>query len=155
MALGAGEWETLRAAMDRIVPADEQPSATEAGVEGYFRKQFEGDLRHVAVRYETCLKALDAEAQARHGACFKELDPGRQDSLLLLVEQGDVKAVWGQAPAEFFRMLVEHVSEGYWADPSNGGNRGGVSWEALGFRSWSSGGGRPAGRPYGSAQEGT
>ena len=31
-------------------------------------------------------------------------------------------------------MMVEHVLEGFYADPGNGGNRDAVSWKMIGYR---------------------
>ena len=41
---------------------------------------------------------------------------------------------WHGDPIWFFRLLVEQTMEGFYADPGNGGNKGGVSWEMIGYR---------------------
>jgi gluconate 2-dehydrogenase gamma chain len=44
-----------------------------------------------------------------------------------------VKASWTIPPAEFFRVLLELTCEGFYSDPSGGGNRGMISWKMIGF----------------------
>ena len=81
---------TLRALVDRIIPADEFPSGWQAGVGDYLAGQFERDLRPQLDRYRAGLDALDAEAQAGSGRRFAELNAEEQDALLRRVEAGAV-----------------------------------------------------------------
>ena len=75
----------------------------------------------------------DAEAAARFGQSFASLTPNYQDEILAAVETGKVAAAWNTSPGEFFRLLVELTAEGYYSDPSSGGNRDRVSWKMVGF----------------------
>jgi Gluconate 2-dehydrogenase subunit 3 len=124
---------TLRALVDRIIPADDFPSGWQAGVGDYLARQFERDLRPQLDRYRLGLDALDAEAQAGAGLRFAELDAADQDALLRRVEAGAVAVPWPIDPAAFFHAAVEHAMEGFYSDPGNGGNRNGVSWRMIGF----------------------
>jgi len=124
---------TLRALVDRIIPADDFPSGWQAGVGDYLARQFERDLRPQLDRYRVGLDALDAEAQAGTSARFAELDAADQDALLRRVEAGAVTVAWPIDPAAFFHAAVEHAMEGFYSDPGNGGNHDGVSWRMIGF----------------------
>ena len=124
---------TLRALVDRIIPADDFPSGWQAGVGDYLAGQFERDLRPQLDRYRIGLDALDAEAQAGAGARFAELDATGQDALLLRVEAGATETPWPIDPAAFFQAAVEHAMEGFYSDPGNGGNHHGVAWRMIGF----------------------
>jgi hypothetical protein len=124
---------TLRALVDRIIPADDFPSGWQAGVGDYLVGQFERDLRSQLDRYRAGLDALDAEARADTGARFAELDAEHQDALLRRIETGAVTTPWPINPAAFFQAAVEHSMEGFYSDPGNGGNRDGVSWRMIGF----------------------
>ena len=124
---------TLRALVDRIIPADDFPSGWQAGVGDYLAGQFERDLRPQLDRYRAGLDALEAEAQAVSGAAFAELDAADQDALLTRIEAGAVTTAWPIDPAAFFRAAVEHAMEGFYSDPGNGGNRDGLSWRMIGF----------------------
>lgn len=123
----------LRAAADRIIPADDYPGAWEAGAGDYLLGQFRRDLEPLLDLYRDGLDALDAEARADGGAGFVERDAAAQDALLARVERGAVAAAWPTPPAAFFRRLVEHVAEGYYSDPGNGGNKDGIAWKMVGF----------------------
>ena len=133
MDLNDARAAVLRAAADRIIPADEFPAAWEAGVGDYVARLLDTDLRGEADEWLRCLDALDAEAVAAEGVHFVELSPPRQDELLSRVEAGDVRSAWPRPAAAFFKSLVSLTAEGYYGDPGNGGNRGGVSWAMIGY----------------------
>jgi hypothetical protein len=124
---------TLRALVDRIIPADDFPSGWQAGVGDYLARQFERDLSPQLDRYRVGLDALDAEAQTGAGIRFAELDAADQDALLRRVEAGAVTLAWPLDPAAFFQAAVEHAMEGFYSDPGNGGNRDSVAWRMIGF----------------------
>ena len=124
---------TLRALIDRIIPADDFPSGWEAGVGDYLDRQFAGDLCHLLDMYRAGLDALEVEARATAEIGFSELAPDAQDELLRRVELGEVVTEWPVDAAAFFRAAAEHAAEGFYGDPGNGGNRDGVSWRMIGF----------------------
>lgn len=124
---------TLRAAVDRIIPQDDYPGGWEAGVGDYLARQFERDLKDMLRLYTAGLDALDAEAHALYTNDFAALDTASQDALLSRLEQGHVMTPWPIPPAQFFDLLVNHAIEGYYSDPGNGGNRKGTAWAMIGF----------------------
>ena len=124
---------TLRALMDRIIPPDEYPGAWDAGVGDYLAAQFEGDLRDDEAASCAGLDALDAEAVASAQASFAALPAAEQDSLLRRVEAGRVIHNWPIDPVTFFQSVVQHVAEGYYSNPANGGNRDERAWRMIGF----------------------
>lgn len=131
--LTAEQWATLTAAVDRVVPADDYPSGSQAGVLDYLVRQFDGALARQRGLYRLGLDALSAEAHVRHRRPFIELAATVQDRLLQAVEAGDVRSSWQVDPVLFFATLVDHVMEGFYGDPGNGGNRNAVSWHMIGF----------------------
>lgn len=124
---------TLRALVNRIIPADEFPAGWEAGVGTYLLRQFDHDLRPLLTMYHAGLDALDDEARALHGVGFAELGADAQDALLTQIEENVVATPWSIEPVVFFRYAVAHAAEGYYSDPGNGGNRDGVAWQMIGF----------------------
>jgi hypothetical protein len=124
---------TLRALVDRLIPADDFPGGWEAGVGDYLARQLSGDLQPLLDQYRAGLDALDAEALATAGGRFAALDARAQDMLLGQVEAGAVVTSWPVEPAAFFRHAAEHAAEGFYGNPGNGGNRGAVSWRMIGF----------------------
>jgi Gluconate 2-dehydrogenase subunit 3 len=133
--LNADHWNILRALMNRIIPQDDFPNAWDAGVGNYLSQQFERDLQHQVETYRLGLEALDGESQASTGKGFPELDTSTQDVLLSRMETGQVTLSWPVNPTEFFDMVIEHVMEGYYSDPGNGGNRDSIAWKMIGFES--------------------
>ena len=121
--------------MNRIIPQDDFPDAWEAGVGDYLARQFERDLRSQVESYRLGLEALEAESQAFAGKGFTELDTSTQDVILSRLEAGQVTLSWLVNPTEFFHMVIEHVMEGYYSDPGNGGNRDSIAWRMIGFKS--------------------
>jgi hypothetical protein len=109
---------TLRAAIDRIIPADDHPSACQAGIDVYLTNELRGDLNCFARTYIEGLDSLNEESRTRFNAPFLELDATAQDALLSEVQLGSVKAQWTVSPSEFFSLLVNHVMEGYYGTAS-------------------------------------
>ena len=133
--LTSNHWNILRSLMNRIIPQDDFPDAWEAGVGKYLTRQFERDLRSQLETYHLGLEALEAESQAFAGKGFTELDTSAQDVILSRLEAGQATSSWPVNPAEFFHMVIEHVMEGYYSDPGNGGNRDSIAWRMIGFKS--------------------
>ena len=131
--LPPAQLDTLHSLMDRIIPPDQDVGAWDAGVADYLAKQFAGDLREYVDVYRAGLEALEAEALARTQTSFAALPADAQDALLRQVEAGQVVHAWPLDPAQFFAEVVQHVSEGYYADPGNGGNRDQAAWQMIGF----------------------
>ena len=72
--------------------------------------------------------ALDEEARVRFNASFADLPVGRQDTLLELIQQGDVRSpAWEAIPAKlFFKHRVMHdVTTSYFTHPT--------AWNEIGF----------------------
>jgi hypothetical protein len=65
--------QTLRAAVDRIIPPDDYPGGWDAGVGDYLARQFEGDLALKLEIFTAGLDGLEAEALARFNSRFANL----------------------------------------------------------------------------------
>jgi hypothetical protein len=127
------ERRVLRAVVDRILPADGDPGAWDAGAEEYLGRQLDGDLLAMRELVRTGLAALDREARTRSGEGFATLSPEVQDALLRDIESGAVRAEWTVSPERLFALLVRTTAESFYSDPGQGGNRNGVSWVMTGF----------------------
>lgn len=123
----------LRAVVERLLPADDDPGAWETGAKAYLAHLLDRDLRPMRDLLLAGLALLDAEAEVRSGAGFAELSPDGQDAVLRAIETGDVRAAWTVSPRELLDLLVRTTAEGFYGDPREGGNRGGVSWAMTGF----------------------
>ena len=127
------EQTTLRSLKDRIIPPDEDLGAWDAGVGDYLARQFTGDLSDYVQFYRLGLDALEAEALSSAQANFARLPITEQDALLRRLEARQVIHSWPIDPARFFQTVIEHVIEGYYSDPGNGGNRDSAAWRMIGY----------------------
>ena len=111
----------LAAVIDRIVPADGDPGAAEAGTVHYVKTHLADDPSSMAAVLSG-LRRVAATATARTGQDFLTADPQDRDAVLA-----------AHAGESWFRSLAELAAEGFYADPANGGNRGAVSWSMVGY----------------------
>lgn len=146
----------VEAAVDRLIPDDEEwPGALWAGVPSYIDGQLAGaygqGARFYAAGpwaqglpsqgyqlplnpsqiYRTSLTALQRELDARR-LDFAQGAPDARDAFLREVEEGRIDC-GGFPSSVFFETLLANTIEGYFADPSYGGNRDMVGWRMIGF----------------------
>ncbi|MGE5819777.1 MAG: gluconate 2-dehydrogenase subunit 3 family protein [Deltaproteobacteria bacterium] len=116
---------TLEAATDRIIPADRDPGARQAGVVDYIENALGSyDAEHAPL-YADGIRQLDRLASERFTSeSFVSLRPEQQDEILAQLDK---------VRSPFFTLLVEHTMQGFYGDPRHGGNRDGVSWKMIGF----------------------
>jgi len=124
----------LESAADRIIPPDETCGAADAGAADFILGLLNAELCGERATYINGLDGIDREGQARHGKPFADLSAPQQDAVLVEIEADRAITAWIISPRGFFLMLVEHVLEGFYADPGNGGNRDSVSWKMIGYR---------------------
>ena len=113
--------ETLRAVIGRIIPADEHPGALELETDRFVLAHLSATPHDSELVIEG-LAALENHAMASDRASFSTLALSRQDALLETI-----------AEQPWFNRLVTLVSEGFYADPDNGGNAGAQSWAMIGY----------------------
>ncbi len=124
----------LRAALDRIIPADDFPGAVNAGVEHSLARLLAGGAREHAPLITDGLHALNSEAQHRFGVSFAALDPERQDDLLAVVERGSVRTAWSVSSVAFFTALLELTNESYYGTSDGADQSEPMSWRMIGYR---------------------
>lgn len=130
------EWPTIVAICRRIVPQPEERShpapvaamidakLAAGGGEGYRDHR----LPHQGEAWRRGVQALDAEAHARRGMPFHQLDAEAQDEVLKAAQEGDARSeAWGDMPpALFFSERLIHDAVGaYYAHPA--------AWNEIGF----------------------
>ncbi len=121
--LGSDEAREFAAIAARIIPTDETPGATEAGVI-YFIDNVLGTSRTEALApMREGLASLQATAQSTYGsASFSALTPEQQDALLVSIEE-----------TEFFGTMRYMTIAGMFSLPEYGGNRDYAGWKLIGF----------------------
>ncbi|MDO8272609.1 MAG: gluconate 2-dehydrogenase subunit 3 family protein [Gammaproteobacteria bacterium] len=121
--LGSDEAREFAAIAARIIPTDETPGATEAGVI-YFIDNVLGTSRTEALEpMREGLASLQASAQSTYGsASFSALTPEQQDALLVSIEE-----------TAFFGTMRYMTISGMFSLPEYGGNRDYAGWKLIGF----------------------
>ena len=129
----ATQYATLRAVVDRMIPADDTPGGLDASVDQYLLRFLQHDGAGFAARYLAGLDALQHEAQLRYQTDFAALPAPDADTILHAVARNDTRATWLYDASATIDMMAEHSAEGFYADPRQGGNRNTVSWQMIGF----------------------
>ncbi|RRV10230.1 gluconate 2-dehydrogenase subunit 3 family protein [Pseudomonas sp. v388] len=154
----AQEWAFVVAACDRLIPSDHVgPGAVELGVPEFLDRHMQSPYAHGAIWYmqgpfleaapefgyqgrlnlrETLrvgIKAVDASCKKNFsGKVFAELSPAQQEDLLKAAEGGKL-ALEDISSKLFFTNLLNEVRNGYFADPSHGGNKNMGAWKMIGY----------------------
>ena len=124
------EWATLVAAVDRMLPKDEDPGALDANVPEYIDRMLQSEaLTQMRANFVPGVAALDRRAQRMFKVPFAQAKPEQQDELLTLFKNSPEKS----GEARWYEMFVVLVLEGFLGDPSYGGNQGEVGWKLVGF----------------------
>jgi len=129
------EGQTVAAICDRLIPADQDPGATQAGVVNFIDLQLMGPYKRYRVTYRLGVRGVEEASLRMFGHGFTELNPERQDVLLKQLESGGVAGeAWKAVSSkDFFSLILTHAMQGYYGDPRHGGNRARVSWKMLGL----------------------
>lgn len=112
-------FETFRAVLDRIIPADDFPSATDNGVDRFILALWNAGL----IADPDAIKQGLLDLDERASTVFEALPSDEQDHLLAKCEA-----------EPWFRAVCELAAEGFYADPANGANPGAISWQMIGYR---------------------
>lgn len=116
--------QTLAALADEIIPGDDYPSASQAGVVTYIDRQLMGPYRRHRRVYESGLERADQISRELCGVPLAQATaPARQQ----------VTSALAEGSRDFFELLREHTMEGYYGSPRHGGNRDAISWRMLGL----------------------
>jgi len=129
------EGQTVAAICERLIPADQDPGATEAGVVNFIDLQLMGPYKRYRASYRLGIKGIEQASLRMFGYRFTELSPEKQDEVLKQVEAGRATGeAWKDLSSQdFFSLILSHTMQGYYGDPRHGGNRARVSWQMLGL----------------------
>jgi gluconate 2-dehydrogenase gamma chain len=123
-ALSAHEAQTLAALCDQIIPADDYPSASQAGVVTYIDHQLTRPYKRQLAAYAAGLQQADRLCSGQFGVNLAEASSEQQSATAHALEQRNRR---------FFELARAHTFEGYYGSPRHGGNRDAVSWRMLGL----------------------
>jgi gluconate 2-dehydrogenase gamma chain len=122
--LSEGQAANLAAVCDQIIPADDYPGASQAGVVRYIDHQLTGPYRRHQKTYTAGLRQVDNLCRSRFG--IRLTDAASEQKLWT------VRALEEQSRT-FFELVRSHTMEGYYGSPRHGGNRDAASWHMLGL----------------------
>ncbi|WP_027084600.1 GMC family oxidoreductase [Cohnella panacarvi] len=127
------DYPMMKAVVDRIVPADAWPSATEVGVLAYVERYIRENAAIWNDHLEPGLRALQTMAIAREGQPFEALSADQQDRLLEELELDSIQD-WPGSAKRWFDTLASLAIEGYYGNPEARGGSDTKPWDMLGFR---------------------
>lgn len=130
-----GEAELVVAICEQIIPADQDPGATDAFVVNFIDKQLISHYERHQNMYRVCLGAFQKSTNTLFGKNFQSLDWETQTTMLKQTEQGDVPGEhWAPySPGQFFRMIRDHSMQGFYGNPRHGGNKDFASYRMIGM----------------------
>jgi gluconate 2-dehydrogenase gamma chain len=133
--LSIEEAKTIEAICEHIVPADQDPGATQAGVVYFFDRQLVGYLKRWQATYREGIAGVDQASLALFRKKFVDLPSKQQAEVLTALEKNEAPGeIWKRRSArEFFDLVVSHTMQGFYGDPRHGGNRDRASWKMLGL----------------------
>ncbi len=124
------EFPILAAAVDRMLPKDEDPGAIEARVPEYIDRMLQTpQLAKMREDFIPGLAALDRRCRRLHQVSFAVATDAQRDEVLNLFKN----APENSGEARWYEILLALTMEGFLGDPSYGGNHGEVGWKLVGF----------------------
>ena len=129
------EAESVNAISERIIPSDQDPGASWAGVVHYIDRKLVGYHQGYQRLYRLGLQGVQESSLSLFAKKFVQLAESQQDELLRKLESNEVTGdAWKQvSPREFFNRVLEHTMQGFYGGPRHGGNREAISWRMLGL----------------------
>lgn len=120
---------------EQLIPRDDAPGATDAGVIRYIDRQLAGNLARHQRAYRGGLQSLQRMCLAEYKATFEALVAEQKAEVLRRVESGEVPdGHWDDPTApQFFRLVLGHTMQGFYGPARHGGNRDFISYNMLGL----------------------
>lgn len=150
----------VEAAVARLIPADDLgPGALEAGVPQFIDQQLQREFGLAAdwymqgpwaegteeqgyqLRltpqevYRLGIAAVDMVAEEQYGGAMADLAATDQDAVLTALENDELEAppLPSSVLSTFWNILLENTQQGFFSDPTYGGNDDKVGWRLVGF----------------------
>lgn len=123
-SLADDEALTLATLCDQIIPADDWPSASQAGVVTFIDRQLTGPYRRHRKAYHQGLLQASALSQSQFQCAFVRASQPQQLQIANALAHDN---------RPFFELLRRHTMQGYYGSPRHGGNKDAVSWRMLGL----------------------
>ena len=127
------EARTVIAVAEQIIPADQDPGATDANVINFIDKQLVGPYTRFQENYRNGIKCLVSSSEKVYQKPFADLEWNLQNEFLEKMEKGELpEEEWeGTNQRSFFRQILDHSMQGFYGSPRHGGNRNYVSYKMI------------------------
>jgi len=117
---------------ERIIPADDAPGATDAGVIHYIDKQIYLRFPEEKEIFRKGIESLQTWCQAQYSQNFEKLSTELQNNTLRIMERNEMpQEEWTIPPRQFFSKLLERTMQGFYGSPRHGGNKNYMSFKML------------------------
>jgi gluconate 2-dehydrogenase gamma chain len=118
---------------EQIIPKDESPGATDAGVIYYIDRQLSGVFYYDQEIYRESIKKLQVYCTGKFGKTFETLTTEDQIKIMKILESNQLNETeWtGTKPNDFFDLICSHTMQGFYGSPIHGGNKDYMSFEML------------------------
>jgi gluconate 2-dehydrogenase gamma chain len=118
---------------EQIIPKDQSPGATDAGVIIYIDRQLSGVFHYDQETYRNGIKSLQNYCRIKSGKNFESLIAIEQVKIMKLMESNQIgEKDWSLGKAsDFFNLVLTHTMQGFYGSPIHGGNKDFMSFEML------------------------
>lgn len=127
------EASCLVALCEQIIPADEYPGATDAGVIHYIDKQTYLRFPDDKNIYQKGIEALQSTCLDKSGRLFEELESAVQIDIMKDMEQNKLPDTYWEEVQQsaFFNLVLSRTMQGFYGSPRHGGNKDYVSYRMM------------------------
>ncbi|KAA6325580.1 hypothetical protein EZS27_025222 [termite gut metagenome] len=125
--------DCLAALCEQVIPADDAPGATDAGVVYYIDTVVSLHFPELRDTYQKGISALQASCRALYNSPFESLSSEKQIAVMKQMENQTLpEEYWKEiSSGSFMEMIVRHTMQGFYGSPRHGGNKDYVSYRML------------------------
>lgn len=123
----------LTALCEQIIPTDEYPGATDAGVIHFIDKQTQIRFPEDKAIYQKGIASLQSSCKETYGYLFEQLETSVQIEVMKNMEQNKLPVThWTEnGQSEFFNLVLTRTMQGFYGSPRHGGNKDYVSYRMM------------------------
>jgi len=127
------EADCIIAFCEQLIPKDQSPGATDAGVVFYIDRQLASVFNYDQDTYRNGIKNLQDYCTNTYKSAFEKLSSDDQIKILTAMESNQISEdKWPkQKPSDFFNLVLSHAMQGFYGSPIHGGNKDYMSFEML------------------------
>jgi gluconate 2-dehydrogenase gamma chain len=127
------EADCLIALCEQIIPADQDPGATDAGVINFIDRQTHLRFPDEQSVYRQGIMSLQVTCRMLYGKLFEQLDEQDQIEMMKNMEHNRLAGeYWKDVnPSSFFNLVLQRTMQGFYGSPRHGGNKDYISYQMI------------------------